>query len=513
MSSAERTPLRRNPYIPLLVATFVIATAGLVYELIAGTVSSYLLGDSVYQFSIVIGLFMSAMGIGAWLSRHVHDVERGFVVTQTALAMAGGLSAIALFYAFVLIDNYEAVLFFLCIAIGALVGLEIPLVLRILEKRAELRINVSNILTADYIGALAAALLFPLVLVPQLGLIQTALLFGLLNLATALLAAMLFEQKRLALMTLPLGLALIAAMTWSERLMGFVETRLFDSEVIYSETTPYQRLVVTHDKGRTRLFINGNLQFDTIDEHRYHESLVHPVMSLAPRREHVLILGGGDGMAAREVLRWKDVETITLVDLDPAMTALFRDHSRLAALSDHALADPKLRVVNDDAWKFLASAEELWDVVILDLPDPHDLSLGRLYSRSFYHELSRHLTRDALIVTQATSPLFAREAFWCIETTIASTQSPFEQDARFDTLPYHTYVPSFGAWGFVLAGFRIGARDPRPFPEGLRFLEPAMFEQMTRFPADMAEVDVEENTIHDHALVRYYEEGWTRWFR
>lgn len=475
--------------------------------------SSYLFGDSVFRFSLVIGLFMSAMGIGAWLSRHVSDVEGAFVATQIMLALAGGLSALILFLAFVLIDAHDALLLTLCILIGTLVGLEIPLVLRILEERSELRINISNILTADYIGALAAALLFPLVLVPQLGLIRTALLFGLLNMATAAMAAMLFDRKRAFLAILPTGLLLIVAFVASERMMGFIETRLFDAEIIFSETTPYQRLVVTRERERVQLFLNGNLQFDTLDEYRYHESLVHPAMALAPRRQNVLILGGGDGMAAREVARWADVETMTLVDIDDRMTALFRDNDMLAALNGEVLRDPRLTIVNEDAWTFLEQDTGLFDIVILDLPDPHDLRISRLYSRSFYRLVAARMSRDALLVTQATSPLFAREAFWCIETTLAATASPWLPGASLDTLPYHAYVPSFGEWGFVIAGTRI-ARAPRhPLPAGLKFLQTSMLAAMADFPDDMGPVEVEENTILDHPLVAYYEAGWDRWFR
>ncbi|MEO1019295.1 MAG: polyamine aminopropyltransferase, partial [Pseudomonadota bacterium] len=178
-----------------MAATFVIATAGLVYELIAGTVSSYLLGDSVYQFSLVIGLFMTAMGIGAWLSRYVEALEAGFVKTQIALGLIGGFSAPILFVAFTLIDNYEAFLFLICLVVGTLVGLEIPLVVRILQREKSLKLNISNILTVDYLGALAAALLFPLVLVPQLGLMAVSLLFGMLNLLVGLLAWRLFRTS------------------------------------------------------------------------------------------------------------------------------------------------------------------------------------------------------------------------------------------------------------------------------------------------------------------------------
>ena len=342
-------------YLPLLLGTFVIAVCGLVYELIAGTISSYLLGDSVFQFSIVIGLFMTAMGLGAFLSRFIEaQLERAFVITQITLGLVGGLAAPALFFAFAFVDNYEAFLVLICVAIGTLVGLEIPLVTRILQQEKTLQINISNILTADYIGALVAALLFPLILVPQLGLISTSFLFGLLNLAVAGLACRVFRHVldwKLPLITTVAAAILLTGALSSQRLVGVFEAALYREEIIYAETTPYQRIVVTHGNERVRLFLNGSLQFDSLDEHRYHESLVHPAMGLAGRTDAVLILGGGDGMAVREVLKHDGVQSVTLVDLDPAVTKLFRDHPRLTALNADALNDPRVEIVHEDAFR------------------------------------------------------------------------------------------------------------------------------------------------------------------
>ena len=353
---------RARAYLPLLLGTFVIAVCGLVYELIAGTISSYLLGDSVFQFSIVIGLFMTAMGLGAFLSRYIESrLERAFVITQIALGLVGGLAAPMLFFAFAFVDNYEAFLVLICVAIGTLVGLEIPLVTRILQQEKTLQINISNILTADYIGALVAALLFPLVLVPQLGLISTSLLFGLLNLAVAGLACRIFWPLldwKLPLILAIATLLLLASLLSSQRLVGWFEAAIYREEIIYAETTPYQRIVVTHSNERVRLFLNGSLQFDSLDEHRYHESLVHPAMGLAGRTDAVLILGGGDGMVVREVLKHDGVQKVTLVDLDPAMTKLFRDHPRLTALNADALNDPRVEIVHEDAFEFLKSEKK-----------------------------------------------------------------------------------------------------------------------------------------------------------
>jgi len=503
---------RPSPQLPLLAATFVLAVTGLVYELLAGTVSAYLLGSSVYQFSIVIGLFMSAMGIGAWLSRHIEDAEGAFIASQIGLGLIGGGSALALFLAYTMINSYDPFLILLCVVTGTLVGLEIPLVIRILEAHQSLRINISNVLSVDYLGALAAAVLFPLVLVPQLGLIQTGLAFGALNLLVAGLALWLFRRWRLLA---PLALAailVVGALGFSARLTGLVETRLLDGEVIYAETTLYQRIVLTRSGDRFQLFINGNLQFDTIDEHRYHEALIHPAMTHAARIADILVLGGGDGMAVRELLRYPAIERVTLVDLDPTMTELFRERPELARLTGHSLRDPRVRIVNADAWTFLASGDSLFDVVVADLPDPHGLDLSKLYSVEFYTMLARRLSRDGLLVTQATSPLFARRAFWSIEATLASTASPFDLAGGLETMPYHSYVPSFGDWGFIIAASRLPVRPRRDIPAGLRYVDAGFLDQARIFAADIERLPVEINSILEHALVGYYEEGWRLWF-
>ena len=503
-------------YVPLLVGTFIIAVSGLVYELIAGALSSYLLGDSVYQFSIVIGLFMTAMGIGAYVSRFVTEhLERAFVVTQIALGLIGGASAFFLFFAFVHLDNYEAFLFLICVAIGTLVGLEIPLITRILKRERTLEINISNILTADYIGALVAALLFPLVLLPMLGLISTGFVFGILNVAVAALACHLFHRKitrRYMAVALGATVVLSGGLIFSERLVTLMEAKLYQDEIVYTETTPYQRIVLTHQNGHLRLFLNGGLQFDSADEHRYHETLVHPAMSLAGRTDAVLILGGGDGMVVREVLRHPGVERVTLVDLDPAMTRLFRDHPKLSALNAGALDDPRVTVINRDAFDFLKAAQTSYNVILIDLPDPKNPSLSKLYSLAFYTAAARRLTRDGVLATQATSPVYARKAFWSIFRTLEATADPYREGETLSVLPYHAYVPSFGDWGFIAASPRQLDWSSIRLPEGLRFLDDDALSALTIFPPDIERIPVDVNTLQDHPLLRYYQEGWSRWF-
>ena len=509
-ASANRTDLA------LLVATFVLAICGLVYELIAGAVSSYLLGDSVYHFSLVIGLFMTAMGFGAYLSRHIVQPESAFVAAQIGLGVMGGFSAMILFAAFALVENYQPFLFLVCGVIGTLVGLEIPLVIRILEGRKALKITLSNVLTVDYIGALAAALLFPLVLVPQLGLMGAGFALGSLNLVVAAMGLWLFRAQcgtgiRIALVA---GVAAITAGAfWSDKALGGMERRLYENEIVLAQDTPYQRIIVARAGTRIQLFLNGSIQFDTLDEHRYHESLVHPAMTHASRIANVAIFGGGDGMAVREVLLYPGVERVTLVDIDAAVTGLFRDHPMLAPLNGRALSDPRVTIVNADAWEFLKDGDTLFDVVILDLPDPKDLAVAKLYTRAFYASLTGRLAAGGVIVTQATSPLYAREAYWTIAATLDETRAPFTTDETLGTRPYHAYIPSFGEWGFVMAGGRLSDVPRRALPDGLRFLDAPTWQAMTRFAPDIAHLDMPPATLFDQPLPRLYERGWGVWFQ
>jgi spermidine synthase len=495
----------------LLLGTFVIAVCGLVYELLLGTLSSYLMGDSVLEFSLVIGLFMTAMGLGSWLSRFARrDLAGNFIRVQIGVGLAGGLAPLVLSFAFASLASYRPFLLLCCGLIGTLVGLEIPLVVRLLERLRELRVNISNVLTADYIGALAAALLFPLVLVPQLGLLRTGLVFGLLNLLVAALALWTFRAELARPRRLLLGLTaavvlLVALVTQTPQLTRLFEDRLYADEIVFAESTPYQRLVLTRNGERLRFFINGGLQFDSLDEYRYHEALAHPALSLAPSLRRVLILGGGDGLAAREVLRWPEVESIELVDLDPAVTGLFSRNALLRRLNGDSLNDPRVRVVNADAQQYLEQSDRLWDIILIDLPDPRTPALSKLYTTSFYRLAATRLAAAGVMVTQATSPLYARAAFWCINDSMA-------EGSGVNVQPYHAYIPSFGEWGFVLATpmridwGRVSA------PAGSRFLTREVAATMTDFPPDMAPMDVSLNRIGDHAVLRYYEEGWGRWF-
>jgi spermidine synthase len=489
----------------LLVSVLLIAACGLVYELVAGALASYLLGDSVTQFSTVIGTYLFAMGIGSGLSRFVvRGVAARFVLIELMVGLVGGFSSSILFLAFGYTDAFRVVLYGLVLVIGILVGLEIPLLMRILRDRFDFKDVVAHVLTFDYLGALGASLLFPLVLVPHLGLVRAALLFGLINAAvalwtTVLLSDMLGRRRLLQSLAVAVILALGAGWAAADRTLALGETTLYADDVILAKNTPYQRIVLTAWKDDLRLFLNSHLQFSSRDEYRYHEALVHPGLAAMPDARRVLILGGGDGLALREVLRYRHVESVTLVDLDPEMTRLFSTHPELVRVNQRAFADPRVRVVNADAFVWLEENREAFDFAVVDFPDPSNFSIGKLYTTAFYRELTRHLGPEGRFVVQSTSPLFARQSFWCIVSTL--------ETSGLDVSPYHVYVPSFGEWGFALAG-KEPYTAPAALPDGLRFLTAAAVPELFAFPLDMQRVTVEPNHLNTQALVRYYEHEW-----
>jgi len=498
----------------LILSVFVVASCGLAYELIAGALSSYLLGDSILQFSTIIGCYLFAMGVGAHVSKYVadEDVLERFVDIELAVGLIGGVSAALLFMSFSWMTTpFRTLLYVLVFLVGLMVGMEVPLVMRALNARqTEFTELVSRVLTFDYLGALAVSLLFPLVLAPHLGLVRTGFLFGMLNVGVACwtLYAFRFELKNLAgraLRACSVLFLLVLGFGLSDRMVEWGEHGLFGDEIVYSTSTPYQRLVITRWKDDLRLYINGNLQFSSRDEYRYHEALVHPVLSALPWARNVLVLGGGDGLALREILRYPNIRHVTLVDLDPAMTRAFRDRAELKALNHASLSDPRVTVVNADAAIWLQNATDTFDAAIVDFPDPSSFALGKLYSVPFYGLLQKRIAENGLVVVQSTSPFFAPHAYWTIDATL--------RDVGLQTWPYHAYVPSFGEWGFILASKRPGYTPPTRYPLPMRYLNAETTREMFAFPPDMQRQDLPPNRLNTQSLVREFEHDWRQVIR
>jgi spermidine synthase len=489
----------------LFISVLLVAACGLIYELVAGTLASYLLGDSVLQFSTVIGTYLFAMGLGSALSRYLNrGLVYQFIWIELLLGVIGGFSSAMLMLAFAFTQGFEIILYAVVIVMGVLVGLEIPLLMRIVKDGYDFRDVIAHVLTFDYLGALGASLLFPILLVPRLGLVRSAMLFGIINAAVALWSTFLFAKQlstartlRAACVVVLCGLAI--GMAQAKKISATAEENIYADEIIFARDSRYQHLVLTRFKDDLRLFLNSHLQFSSRDEYRYHEALIHPGLSSIPAPRRVLVLGGGDGLAVREILKYPQIESITLVDLDPEMTRIFSTNPMLTQLNQKSLLSPKLHITNADAFPWIDSNSDSFDFIVIDFPDPTNYSLGKLYTTAFYRAVARHLSAQGLMVVQSTSPMFARDSFWCIAATL--------KQAGLRTYPYHVYVPSFGEWGFVIASDHEYT-PPTSLPSGLRFLDVAGIPLLFQFPPDMAPIDVPPNQLNDQVLVRLYDQDW-----
>jgi len=440
----------------LRISIFIVAASGLLYELLIATVASYLLGNYVMQFSLVVGLFLFSTGIGSYASRYVgENLLTAFIAVELALAFVGGFSSLALIWAYVLIPWFIPCMVAVVFLCGAAVGLELPLMVRLLRRQNGLRASVSDAMALDYIGALLACLLFPLVLLPQLGIARTAIAAGMVNSAAAMLllwqSPVAVSRKRAlwicaATVTVLLGLGFMEGSELTDR----AEDRLYGDQIIHRQSSPYQRIVVTRWGDIVSLYLDRQLQFSSIEEAIYHEALVHPAMSLARNPARILVLGGGDGLALREVLKYPSVARVDLVDIDPAMTDLFRAHPMLKTLNGGALDSPKVTIHHMDAMSFLERTDATWDVILADFPDPFHESLAKLFSRGFYLLAGTRVSADGVFATSVLPPPVFLESYSCVLNTITNALGEGARTPLY-VVPYHRRVFAFGRVAFILA--------------------------------------------------------------
>lgn len=492
----------------LMLTTLIISGCSICYELIISAVSSYLLGDSTLQYSVTIGLYMSAMGLGSFISKYMKkNLFHWFVLIEIGVGVMGGISALILFFANLYLEQYQLVMYGEIIIIGTFVGVEIPLLTRIIEGDAEnLRITLSSIFSFDYIGGLLGSIVFPLLLLPQLGYFATAFLTGSMNILAAILIVFKYSDRiRKPEIFKGITIVIFVFMMWgalfSENISKYIEGGLYRDRIILSEQTQYQHIVLTRHKDDLRLFIDGNVQFCSLDEYRYHEALVHIPMAQAAKKDRVLILGGGDGMAVRELLKYEGTQ-ITLVDLDPEMIRICSENKIIAELNENSLKSDRLNIVNDDAYRYLEENEEAYDVIIVDLPDPNNESLNKLYTNIFYRLCQNSLTEDGILAVQSTSPYYATKAFWCIGKTLESE--------GFFVKPYHLQVPAFGDWGFHLASKKeLG--DNYNITVETKYLSKDNVDALFSFGKDEIAEDVEINSLSKPVLIQYYSEAVKNW--
>jgi spermidine synthase len=502
----------------LKIAVFATGCAGIVAEFVLSTLATYLLGNAIFQWTIVMSLMLFAMGLGSRLSRLFHTrLLDAFILIEFCLSILCAVSS-TLAYGLAAHTHYTGlVIYTQSFVIGTLIGLEIPLVTRINQAYESLRTNISGVMEKDYYGALFGGLGFAFFALPYLGLTYTPILLGGVNflVATLLLWRLYYFLQRKA----PLLLASISTLTillllcaFSKPIIRYGEQRKYRDKVIYSAQTSYQKIVMTRWRSFYWLYVNGQEQFSTFDEEKYHEPLVHPAMRLSPDPRHVVILGGGDGLALREVLKHGAVRSVDLVDIDPVMTDLAKTHPVLLTINQGALNSPKVRVINEDAAAFMTRSPKMYGVIIIDLPDPDSIELMHVYSDTFYRLLNRRLIRGGILAAQATSPYFSKQAFLCILKTVES--------AGFAAIPYHNQIPTMGEWGWVVAGKtldvdraelkrRLVAENFAGIPT--RFLNRDAMISMIHFGKGVLDDDsirsVKINTEFDPVLYRYYMAG------
>ena len=502
----------------LKLCLFATGCAGIVAEFVLCTLASYFLGNAVLQWTLLMSLMLFAMGLGSRLSRYlVSHLLDTFTVLECGLSLLCASASAAAYLASPFVNNIGFVIYPLGIAIGLLIGMEIPLITRVNATYEELRVNISSVMENDYYGALVGGLLFAFFALPYLGLTYTPIALGAVNFAVASVfigrfRSLLENPTILSVLWASVGLTLFGLAFGAQPIVLFGEQAMYKDTVVLVKQTPYQRLVMTRWRDDYWLYINGNQQFSSYDEERYHEPLVHPALTLTGHRQEILMLGGGDGLALREVLKYPDVKTVTLVDLDPEMTQLALSHPVLVKLNENALADSRVKIVNADAFAFLQDVHHLYDVIISDLPDPNSVELARLYSLNFYRLAKKHLKRGGVLVTQATSPFFARKAFLCINKTL--------QAAGFSVLPYHNHIPTMGEWGFLLAvdSSLMDKTTLKDILSGLsfdrietRFLNRDAMISMAHFGKGLFEADDEIGVNQETRpiLQEYYQQG--RW--
>lgn len=500
----------------LKLSLFATGFAGIVAEFVLATLATYLIGNPILQWTLVMSFMLFAMGVGSRISKYFHDyLLEIFIGIEFLLSIFCATSAAISYSVIPYTTHTSLIIYAIALMIGLLIGMEIPLVTRINDSYESLRANISSVMESDYYGALAGGLVFAFFALPKLGLTYTPIALGIINFSIAGILLWRFhhliEYKNLLKYSFAaISVFMLVLLVLIKPIMLYGEQNRYRDKIIFSKQTKYQKIVVTQWKDYHWLYLNGHVQFSSYDEERYHEPLVHPAMLLSPSPKSVLILGGGDGLAIREVLKHKEVKQITIVDIDPAMTDIAKTHTVFRKLNEESMSNSKVQIVNQDAYKFLQKSEDLYDVIIIDLPDPNSIQLARLYSRGFYTLCKNHMTKFGVIVTQSASPLYTKKAFLTIIKTMEAT--------GFTVLPYHNQIPTMGEWSWNL-GVRKELISEKELKEKIqkldfakistRFLNQDAMISMTHFGKGIfdTEEELEVNTELNPVLDKYYREG------
>ena len=501
----------------LKISLFATGLSGIVAEYVLSTLATYFLGDSIIQWTMIVSIMLFSMGLGSRLSKYFeHNLIQTFILIEFTLSLLVSLVSVIAYSAASFSEYTALVIYALSIIIGLLIGMEIPLVVRLNDEFEILRVNISSVLEKDYYGSLFGGIFFAFVGLPLLGITYTPFVLGAVNFSVAVILMIFLwvklesnVKRKLMIAASSIIILWVSGILMASGIIDKGEQLRYKDKVILSEQTRYQRIVITQYKGDYWLYINGNEQLSTLDEYLYHEPLVHSVMSLTPTPYDVLVLGGGDGCAAREILKYKDNRSITDVDIDPEMIRLAKTHPVLTELNEHSFSDPRVHVVNRDAFTYLENTKDFYDVIIIDLPDPKTVELGRLFSKEFYEMCYRQLRPNGLIITQAGSPYFSLRAFKCIQKTMEA--------AGFSAIGMHNQVITLGEWGWVIGAKSLSAGQLKYGLQHIdltgihtRWLNREAMVMMTSFGKDLPlnkVQDVKINTLNDPVLYKYYLRG------
>lgn len=502
----------------LKASVFATGLAGIVAEYVLSTLATYLLGNAIFQWTIVMSLMLFAMGLGSRLSKFFDkNLIDLFVLVEFTLSVICASASVLAYGLAAYTEQINLVIYCIAMAIGILIGFEIPLVTRINNQYEELRTNIASVMEKDYYGALIGGLLFAFVALPHLGLTYTPIALAIVNFAVATVFMYKFSHllavKKEVYTAFCMSIFMLGGLGYyAKPIIMFGEQSQYKDKIIYSKQTKYQKIIMTQWCDNYWLYINNQEQFSSFDEEKYHEPLVHPAMMLAADTANILILGGGDGLALREIWKHKAVKSVTLVDLDAQMTTFAATNPILTQLNKNSMADPRLNLVHMDAGKYLKDHHEKYSVIIIDLPDPDSVDLMHLYSVDFYRLIKDRLRRGGVIVTQSSSPYFSPKAFLCVKKTM--------ETAGLSTLPYHNQVPTMGEWGWIMAApaDQVTAATMKKSLEAkdfsslqTRFLNNDAMQAMLLFGKGLfdsqAAKTIKANTRHQPVLMTYYSEG------
>ncbi len=546
--------------ITLIGIMMIVAACGLIYEFLVSHYAARVLAATEVAIFGIFTIMITAMGLGAFAAKRIKDAYTGFVILELSISVIGATAILIISFLITATYLLPSLLgetygisgaqlegglvnlaqktathlpYVVAFILGVLIGAEIPLIARVREDvyGRHLKHNAGTIYGADYIGGGIGAALFVLLLLTMPP-IQTGVIAATVNLVAGAIFFYCYRsriawRKTLIAVHIVIVITIILLAFFGSRWTDVLEDMLYRDSVIHSMTTRYQRVVITErNMGKSEpkaysLFINGHTQFYSRDEKIYHSMLTYPVLAASARRENILVIGGGDGLAVRDILRW-DPKSVTLVDLDPAIVDFFSRpqvkngkiiNAPLLELNAGAFSDQRVHVIIGDAFVELdifINQGKTFDAIVIDLPDPNHPDLNKLYSTQFYAKTLRVLAGDGAIGIQSSSPYHAKKAFLSIGKTV--------KHAGFKNVEqYHTNVPSFGEWGWTIAtprGMEASRRIKKlaklPIDDGWITKEVMLgafsFHQGYY---DMLS-DIHINRLHSSTVYEYHREGWAR---